>query len=133
MKNAESGFSLIEVMVGVAILITTAYYLTTVTVASTNQQAVSKNYINGTLIAESTLDSLLSSDNDDLRLTPGDHSAAYTLTGMPAGAKDAAYYTATWTVKADTPKVGIIKIDLVVTWSVNGFKQQTPLFTFRNM
>lgn len=145
--KSNSGFTLIEV------LVTTVLIGAAIGLAMDASRVVSwsRSYSKNTEIARrvaiTQLEELLSTSPADFRLNEGEHTRAFdregraipdsieiaNMSGGPTAstAQIPTAFTARWNVKRDNPISQILRIELFVTWDVDGHPHTVHYLTFR--
>ncbi|PKN29623.1 MAG: hypothetical protein CVU64_07255 [Deltaproteobacteria bacterium HGW-Deltaproteobacteria-21] len=121
-KQAQNGFTLLEVIVAISILMFGILAVASMQSASIRGNAWSMNLTEGTTLAAEQVERLITRPYTHADLTPGNHSAP---TPSPATG-----YTVTWTVRDNTDfdLVSDTKRVLVtVTWNDHGVVKTVTL------
>jgi prepilin-type N-terminal cleavage/methylation domain-containing protein len=128
MKNAR-GFTFLEVLAAMAMM-TGAIYLSMRSVETIGSgQAQIRNYSRANNIGLTLMEQLLAGYSSDPKMTAGAHNLFYDGDGNLVTVRP--FYTASWTIKLDTPIVKIISIQLQITWNENGHQRVVNFQTFR--
>ena len=106
--NAQSGFTLIEVMIAVVILATGILALATMQIVSIRSNAFSSEMTYATMLAQSQFEEFRNMDYDSVVTDTDVIPASETSKGIP--------YTVQWEVHDDDPTTDMKTIELNVRW-----------------
>ena len=114
-KGADRGFTLVEVMIALFILVTALLGLVSTTVVVVKANSFSKTMSTATTLAKDKLEALKNSSYTALA-SGTDYATA--SSAVQSSSSSSAMYTRTWTVSADgTPSAGLKTIQVSVVWS----------------
>lgn len=115
MRNNEDGFTLLEVLVALAILATAVTIVFQLFSASLRNISVSEDYVHGVVRAETKMREIASDEElaEDAWTETGDDGYTYSVT-----------VTKTLEQRTDALSVEVMQIDLAVTWT-KGLKERT--------
>lgn len=110
-----SGFTLIEVLVAIAIFSIGFLALGSMHISATNNNLSAGMRLEGTTLAARQMEQLMIADYNDAQLTPGSHLRSdFTA---PSGSYN--FYTVLWNVAQDEALPGTKTINVTVCWQKN--------------
>ncbi len=123
MMTDQKGFSLLEVVVGLGLILFVSAGMAASTIGSIQTGAVSNQVTVASFLVQDKIEQLRSLDpsTNPADLTVGSHSDA--AGAMDQFGQSGGAYTRTWTVTEDTPILGMSEVVITVSW--NGPTHQT--------
>ncbi len=121
-RGGGAGFTLVEVMVAVGVLIISLLGLISVAVGVIHGNAFSRQLTTGTTLAQDKIEALKGKAYGDAELSAGSHSDP----GNPISS----LYNRTWTVVDNAPATDVKTITVTVGWNWRGAPHSVDLVTF---
>jgi len=117
MRNRIEGFTLIEIMVALAILAFGILAVASMDMSSLSGTAAAQRVTEATSIAQDRVERFVSASYNDPDLSPGTHTEANPPTG----------YSVSWTVSSNTPITNTKTVVVNVSWNAKGITKSTSL------
>jgi prepilin-type N-terminal cleavage/methylation domain-containing protein len=131
-KHAKPrGFTIIEVMIASVIFILSVAGATSAMRTASMQFQNQRHLTVGLQVAETVIEGLLLHFQSSDALDPGVHTSEFDGNGEASAVAVPGGYRATWTVKPADPIDALRRIDVVVTWTLDGAPHGVSLFTYR--
>jgi len=124
-RTDQRGFAMLEVMLAIGLFGLVAGGLSVATVGSVRANDISKQTSAAAALVQNTVERFraLNPAVSAADLTPGYHAdPSNPLT--PLGAANG-FFTRSWTVTANTPKIGLSQVAVTVTWQRNATRSVT--------
>lgn len=132
-SRSQAGFSLVEVLVSIGILLVVVLASTSASVQVKHNYWYEQRRLQAMTLAESLTEELLLRSKTDPVLAEGTHSRKYDFAGKPMASTDMspALFEAFWTIKYDEPMTDTFKIDLRMQWADRNTTRSVALVTAR--
>lgn len=131
-KRVNRGFTLIEVMIAAGVLVISLVGLVVAGVNATKMYANQRSITQAVAVGESVTEEVLLKFETDPEINIGTSTSRYfTKNGAPTTAANA-FYTVTWFVTGHPSVTGILRIRVLIQWTVNGQPKQIIWNTYRN-
>jgi Tfp pilus assembly protein PilV len=131
-NSGQSGFSLIEVMMFVSMLVAVVYGSSAVLTQGSRQAAQERHRWNATELGSMIMEELAFSYMSAGQLDGGSHTRLYDQNyGIVAADSDQLFYTVEWTVEENSPLQGVSNISLVVKWNEGPHGKVVTFQTYR--
>lgn len=116
-RQSESGFTLVEVLTALSIFAVVAAGMAKGTMASLRTNGFSKETVMGAALLQDSIEKFRAIDptTNSALLTPGEHTDPNNPITSLGGA--GGYFTRTWVVTANTPRTGMSKVVVKVSWA----------------
>ena len=110
----QHGFTLIEVLITMAIFSIGILALTALQISGMSSNQFARTLAHASTLAGDKIEKLMLIDSGDDLLTAGDHIED------PAPTEGQITYNMVWTVTDDVPTTGAKTVDIRITWNYNG-------------
>ncbi len=133
----SNGFTLVETLIGIAIVGLSAMALAQMNSFSSGQYRQSRDSKDVAALAQNFGEAMLLSTNSDGSLSEGTHTQYFDMKGNPlvptpdGAIPDTARYQVGWNVVPDTPVIGIIQVSLHVGSSQDSFQPRLTMDIYR--
>jgi len=122
-KNCRAGFTLIEVLVAICLLVVALLGMASVTTTVIKGNALSKARTMATTLAKDKLEEVKNTSYSSLAAGTDYATSAGTVQASATGA----YYTRAWSIT--TPATNVKTVTAIVTWSWQGSNRNVTLST----
>lgn len=126
----QKGFSFVEVLGALVLLLIVALFSTSVSVQTKNNFWYEQRRNVAMNVAESLVEELILRAKADTELTPGTHQRDYDRNGLPAGLNK--QFKADWVVTYDRPRTDMFELKVRVTWNERSTPRFVELMTARS-
>ena len=110
----QHGFTLIEVLITMAIFSIGILALTAMQISGMSSNQFARTLAHASTLASDKVEKIMLIDSGHDSLTAGDHVED------PPPTEGQITYNMTWTVKDDDPAAGAKTVDIEITWNYNG-------------
>lgn len=130
MRLRRAGFTLMEVLVALAVLLVGAAVIVSVATTASEMYQQRRHFTQAILVAEAKMEGLLVLEPESTELSVGEHGPERVdIRGEPA--PDGGLFSTTWTVSAHEVELSMVDVRVVVTWSEEGHRQYVTLDSIR--
>ena len=126
----QKGFSLVEVLGALVLLLIIALFSTSVSVQTKNNFWYEQRRNVAMNVAETLVEELILRAKADTEMTPGTHQRDYDRNGLPAGLNKV--FTADWVITYDRPRTDMFEIKVKVGWNERSTPRSVELLTARS-